>query len=217
MMWPQCLLGAARCPRRDGSLAAEQGWEQGLRWRGCCGTAECSVSGTGWVAAPRHLHHSTTVLTFISPASVWGEHAVLCGGNHEQSASALGKHLECLGHRCKLHNNCLMPSSSHLAEVVLLNDALLRGQERGKCSVRLESFKLNQPPPTHYWHIKRANEACLITRALSLQLVCRRWFFCCYFFLLTCKERFDPVSGVISCNKSRRGSGCCCCCCSFYV
>lgn len=46
----------------------------------------------------------------------------------------------------------------------------------------LESFNLNQPPPTHYWQIKRTNEACLITHAPSLQLVCRLgWFFFLFF------------------------------------
>lgn len=83
----------------------------------------------------------------------------------------------------------------------------LEDTERGKCSVRLESFNLNQPPPTHYWHIKRTNEACLITHALSLQLVCRQWFFFFSFSFWRSKERFDPARGLISCNTSRARVG----------
>lgn len=62
-------------------------------------------------------------------------------------------HLEncpvCSGHCCNLNNIHLILSSSYLA-VVLFSDALLRGHKKGQMLVRLESFNLNQPPPTHY-------------------------------------------------------------------
>lgn len=109
--------------------------------------------------------HSTIVPPFISPAAggreregdSCSEGTFAVGVNQEPRKDLpqrlplrLGKCLVCFGHRCNLSNKHFIPSASCLAEVVPLNDAFLRGHERGKCSVRLESFNLNQPPPTHY-------------------------------------------------------------------
>lgn len=159
--------------------------------------------------------HSTIVPPFISPAAggreregdSCSEGTFAVGVNQEPRKDLpqrlplrLGKCLVCFGHRCNLSNKHFIPSASCLAEVVPLNDAFLRGHERGKCSVRLESFNLNQPPPTHYWHIKGTNEAYLITRAPSLQLVCRQWFFFLWFFFF---PLLTQQGKIWSCRRSQ--------------
>lgn len=72
--------------------------------------------------------------------------------------------------------------------------------------IKLESFNLNQPPPTHYWQIKRTNEACLITHAHApgLQLVCRLFFFFfLFFFSWHHKEKFGSARDHTECKTGR--------------
>lgn len=83
------------------------------------------------VIAPQSLHSSPWPLLGRESGSVLSGH-VCSWQNSGAILPGKGSVPTCLGHRCNLNNKHLIPSSSYLAEVVLLNDALLRGHRKGQ-------------------------------------------------------------------------------------